>query len=65
MPQFIVLIYILPIKNAKKDFHPSEFEKMINHHLQEGWKIINCNGVFMGGDSPTNGIHYWAYLIKE
>jgi hypothetical protein len=65
MAQFKILTYILPLKDAKKDFHPYEFEKMVNEHLQEGWKIINCDGVFMGGVSPTNGIHYWAYLQKD
>ena len=65
MSEFKVLTYILPLKQAKKDFRPYEFEKMVNQHIQEGWKIINCEGFFLGGVSPTNGIHYWAYLIKD
>jgi hypothetical protein len=65
MTQFKVLTYIHLLKEAKKDFQPYEFEKMVNQHLQEGWKIINCDGIFLGGVSPQNGIHYWAYLIKD
>jgi len=65
MAQFKVLTYIMLLKEAKKNFHPDEFEKMVNQHLQEGWKIINCDGVFMGGVSPTNDINYWVYLIKD
>ncbi|MFX0000337.1 MAG: hypothetical protein ACFE9Q_09355 [Candidatus Hodarchaeota archaeon] len=65
MAEFKVITHILPLKEAKKDFHPYEFEKLVNQDLQDGWKIINCDGVFMGGVSPTNGIHYWAYLIKH
>ncbi|MFX1391897.1 MAG: hypothetical protein ACFE9Z_17670 [Promethearchaeota archaeon] len=65
MAQFKVLTYIQPLKDAKKNFHPAEFEKMVNDHLNDGWKVINCDGVYMGGVSPTNGIHYWAYLLKE
>jgi hypothetical protein len=65
MSEFKVLTYILPLKEAKKDFRPYEFEKMVTQHIQDGWKIINCEGIFLGGVSPTNGIHYWAYLVKD
>ncbi len=65
MTQFKVLTYIHPLKQAKKDFQPYEFENLVNQHLQEGWKIINCDGVFMGGVSPQSGIHYWAYFVKD
>jgi hypothetical protein len=63
--QFKVLTQIIPLKDAKKDFHPYEFEKLVNEHLQQGWKIVNCESIFLGGVSPTNGIHYWAYLVKD
>jgi len=63
--QFKVLTYIVPLKTAKKDFQPHEFEQLVNEHLQQGWKVINCSSFFMGGVSPTNGIHYWAYLVKD
>ncbi|MFX0059486.1 MAG: hypothetical protein ACFE85_05170 [Candidatus Hodarchaeota archaeon] len=62
---FKVVTYIMPLKDAKKDFHPHEFEKVVNEHLQQGWKVIDCESVYMGGVSPTNGIHYWAYLVKD
>ncbi len=64
-PEFKVLTYIHPVKKSKKDFHPIEFEEMVNEHLKEGWKVINCDSIFLAGVSPQNGIHYWAYLIKE
>lgn len=66
MPQeFKVVTYILPIKVSKKDYHPHEFEKMINDYLEESWKVINCESIYLGGVSPENGIHYTAYLIKD
>ncbi|NVM53071.1 MAG: hypothetical protein HWN66_05165 [Candidatus Helarchaeota archaeon] len=64
-PEFKVVTYIHPLKEAKRDFQPNEFEKIINQLLQEGWKVVNVNSVFMGGVSPQNGIHYWAYLVKD
>ena len=63
--QFKVLTYIQPTKEAKKDFQPYEFEKLVNEKLQEGWKVVNCVSFFMGGVSPVTGIHYWAYLVKD
>jgi len=63
--QFKVITYILSIKVSKKDFHPYEFEEVINQHLQDGWKIINCESIYLGGVSPENGIHYTAYLVKD
>jgi hypothetical protein len=63
--QFKVITYILPIKVSKKDFHPYEFEEVINQHLQDGWKIINCESIYLGGVSPENSIHYTAYLVKD
>ena len=58
-------VVIIPLKDAKKDFHPYEFEKLVNNHLQQCWKVINCESIFMGDVSPTNGIHYWVYLVKD
>ena len=55
----------MPTKEAKKDFQPTEFEKLVNDQLQEGWTVVNCVSFFMGGVSPTTGIHYWAYLVKD
>ena len=66
MPQqFKVVTYILPLKVSKKDYQPHQFEEIINKQLQEGWKIINCESIFLGGVSPKSGIHYTAYLVKE
>jgi len=65
MPQFKVLTYIMPVRESKKSFHPQVFEQMVNEHLQAGWKVINCESIYMAGVSPTQGIHYWAYLIKD
>ena len=65
MPQFKVLTHILPLKEAKNDFHRQVFEEMVNEHLQAGWKIIGCESTFLSGVSPKAGIHYWAYLLKE
>ena len=65
MVQFKVVTYIQPLKEAKKDFHPHEFESLVNQYLQDGWKIINCDGILLGGVSPTNDINYWAYLVKD
>ena len=64
-PEFKVITYIHPLKQAQKDFQPYEFEKIINQLLQEGWKVVNVNSVFMGRVSPQEGIHYWAFLTKE
>lgn len=63
--QFKVVTYILPIKVSRKDFQPHEFEEIINQHLQDGWKIINYESIYLGGVSPENGIHYTAYLVKD
>ncbi|MFW9785683.1 MAG: hypothetical protein ACFFFB_25595 [Candidatus Heimdallarchaeota archaeon] len=63
--QFKVLTYILPLKISKKEYHPYEFEEIINKHLQDGWRVINCESIYLGGVSPENGIHYTAYLHKE
>ena len=63
--QFKVVTYILPIKVSRKDFQPYEFEEIINQYLQDGWKIINCGSIYLGGVSPENGIHYTAYLVKD
>lgn len=66
MPQqFKVVTYILPMKISKKDFHPYEFVEIMNKHLQDGWKVINCESIYLGGVSPENGIHYTAYLVKD
>ena len=66
MPQqFKIVTYIKPLKESKKDFQPHEFEKIINDHLQIGWKIVNCESIFYGGVSPQSGIHYIAYLVKD
>lgn len=53
------------MKISKKDFQPHEFEEILNIHIQDGWKIINCESMYYGGVSPENGIHYIAYLIKD
>ncbi|MFW9947665.1 MAG: hypothetical protein ACFFDX_12645 [Candidatus Odinarchaeota archaeon] len=63
--QFKVVTYILPLKVSRKDFQPYEFERIINQHLQDGWNIINCESIYLGGVSPENGIHYTAYLVKD
>jgi hypothetical protein len=63
--EFKIVTYILPLKVSKKDYQPYEFEEIINNHLQDGWKVINCESIYLGGVSPKNGIHYTAYLIKE
>jgi hypothetical protein len=63
--QFKVLTHIIPLKEARKDFQPYEFEKLVNEHLQQGWKVINCESIYLGGVSPKTGIHYWAYLVKD
>ncbi len=60
--QFKVLTYIEPKSESKSYFHPSEFEKQVNEHLQQGWKVINCNSIYY---SQKNGMQYWAYLIKD
>ncbi|MFX0074214.1 MAG: hypothetical protein ACFE96_02130 [Candidatus Hermodarchaeota archaeon] len=66
MPQqFKVLTYIQPLKDAKKDFQPYEFEKLVNEQLQNGWKVVNCVSTYMGGVSPVTGTHYWAFLVKD
>jgi hypothetical protein len=63
--EFKIVTYILPLKVSKKDYQPYEFEEIINKHLQDGWKVINCESIYLGGVSPENGIHYTAYLSKE
>jgi hypothetical protein len=63
--QFKVVTYILPLKVSKKDFQPYEFEELINQYLQDGWRIKNCESIYLGGVSPENGIHYTAYLVKD
>ena len=65
MAQFKVVYDIIPLKESKRDFQPHKFEEMVNQHLQEGWRIINCDSIYLGGVSPENGMHYWAYLVKE
>jgi hypothetical protein len=60
MAQFKVVTYILPMKVSKKDFHPYEFEEIMNKHVQDGWKLINCESIYLGGVNPENGIHYTA-----
>jgi hypothetical protein len=66
MPQaFKIVTYILPLKVSKKDYQPYEFEEIINKYLQDDWKVINCESIYLGGVSPENGIHYTAYLVKE
>jgi len=65
MAQFKVLTYIQSIKDSKKDVQPYEFEKFVNQRLQKGWKIINCDKIYLGGVSPTNGMHYWPYVVKN
>ena len=44
----------------QKDFHPYEFEEIVNKHVQDGWKVIICESIYLGGVSPENGIHYTA-----
>ena len=63
--QFKVLTYIMPTKDAKKDFQPYEFEKLVNDQLQQGWKVINCVSFFKAATSPVIGVLYWAYLVKD
>lgn len=53
------------MKISKKDFHPYEFVEIMNKHLEEGWKIINCESIYYAGVSPKAGIHYTAYLLKD
>ena len=55
--QFKVLTHTIPVKQAKKNIHPYEFERLVNEHLQQGWKVINCES--------TQSVHYWAYLVKD
>ena len=62
--QFKVLTYLMPTKEAKKDFQPYEFEKLVNDQLQQGWKVINCESIFMGGGLRYLR-HYRAYLVKD
>lgn len=54
----------MPTKEAKKDFQPYEFEKLVNDQLQQGWKVINCQLIFMGG-ALRYVRRYWAYLVKD
>ncbi len=62
--QFKVLTYRMPIKEVKDDFHPYEFEKLVNDYLQQGWKVINCESIFMGSVSRYVR-HYRAYIVKN
>ena len=66
MAQFKVVCDFVPLKESRKDFQPHKFEEIVNKHLQEGWRIINCNSFFyFVGATPENGIHYWAYLVRD
>ena len=62
--QFKVLTYRIPTKEIKKDFQPHEFEKLVNDHLQQGWKVINCESIFMGSVNRYVR-HYRAYIVKD
>ena len=62
--QFKVLTYILPTREAKIDLQPYEFEKLVNDHLQQGWKVINCESFYMGSVSRYVR-HYRAYIVKD
>lgn len=65
MPQqFKVLTYALSTKEAKKDFHPYGFEKLVNEHPQQGWKVINCESIFLGSANRYVR-HYRAYIVKD
>ena len=51
--------------SSSKDFHPQEFENLINTHLQEGWKLVNCESNALGSVSRKPGMYFIAYLVKE
>jgi hypothetical protein len=60
-----ILTYTRSPKEASKDFQPHEFENLINTHLQNGWKLVNCESNSLGQVSQKAGMYFIAYLVKE
>ena len=60
-----ILTYNRSPKETNKEFHPLEFEDLINTHLQNGWKLVNCESGPLGQVSREAGMYFIAYLVKE
>jgi len=60
-----ILTYTRNPREASKNFHPQEFENMITSHLQDGWKLVNCESNSLGQVSREAGMYFIAYLVKD
>ena len=51
-------------KKKNKDVALSkEFEDAVNHHLKQGWRLLNCS--FTDSHGQFTRTHYTAFLLKD
>lgn len=60
-----ILTYTRSPGQTSKEFQPHEFENLINTHLQDGWKLVNCESGAWGTVSKKPGMYFIAYLVRE
>ena len=60
-----ILTYTRSPREASELIAAVRLIPMISSHLQDGWKLVNCESNSLGQVSREAGMYFIAYLVKD